>query len=183
MNLKSISTEELQAEIAKRKEVEYLFEKDGKRYYDVSRYNRLLAKFAEEGVPMDFTPIQFNQDGTPKRVEPQHVVINLDAFISNRVRILGKEYHIVYDTRTVRESETGDVTLASIPEIVITQDSKAENGYTVTKSAVSREEFLKHYHQALGIDDMLNVLRVIEENLTALEVPTATLEFLKPKAK
>lgn len=177
-DLSTISIEELQAELEKRNEVEPLFVKNGVKYYDTDGYQKLLNHFDEVGYPTDYTPIEFNGDGSAKSVEPQHVCINVKAFVSNRVRYIPtkKEYHVVFDTRTILEAETGNITLAFIPEYIIKADKGSENGYTVARGDVSREDFLKTYSDAFGIADALKILKIVDDNANAL-AGSSTIEF------
>lgn len=179
MDLSTISIEELRQEIDQRVTVEPLFIKDGKKYYDVPSYNKLLKQFdALGGAPMDFTPIEWNKNGSAKSVEPQHVVINLEAYISNRVRVIGgKEYHVVIDTRTIREADSGNVTLSYIPEFIIKKDAKYKEGYSVARSTVSKEDFLRHYTESFGIADALRILKIIDENGAKLSASESTIKL------
>lgn len=172
LNLETLSIEELKREIEKRQKPKPLFEKDGKLYYDVVGYNKLLDYYGENGVPTDFTPIEFNPNGTPKAIEPRHVVINLEAYVSNRVRIVKGAYHMVIDTRTIRESESGNITTAFIPEYILKKDG---DDWKVQQSTVSREEFLKNYTDSFGVTDMLKILSIIDRHNNSLESGTSTL--------
>lgn len=176
-DLQKLSIAELQAEIKKRQEPKPLFEQDGKRYFDTKGYEKYLEYIDETGLPKDFTPVEFYKNGTAKSIEPTDVCINLEAFISNRVYVdADGAYHVVYDTRTIRESETGEITIANIPEVVLTKQGKG-NDYKVTRSSVTRNFFMEHYVQALNVDDMLTVLRTIDQNSADLNGEVATIKL------
>lgn len=182
-DLKAISIEELEKEIKSRDTVEPLFVRDGKNYYDVKSYDKKLAYFDKYGRPEDYTPIEFNQDGTAKYAEPQDVVINLEAFLSNRVWVdtnaTNSAYHVVIDTRSVREADSGNLTLAFIPEYIVTKDGRSKGGVKIEKSTVSREDYLKKYTQALDIPSMLKVMKQIADdvNLQTSDAGKLSLEF------
>lgn len=178
-DLNTISIEELQAEINKRKTVEPLFEKDGKLYYDVSRYQELLNLLDEQGDMTDYTPVEFNKDGSARNVEPRHVCINIDAYLSNRVRYIAtkKEYHLVTDTRTIRESESGNLTVMYVDEYILKANKVVEGGFTVQKSTVNREDFLKYYTDVFGVNDMLKILAIIDSERANLATGS-TIELI-----
>lgn len=186
-DLANVPLADLQAAITKRKQPEPLFEKDGKKYYDPESYTKLLSYFDEVGAPLNFTPLEFNPDGTAKTAEPQFVAINLQAYTSNRARLLPDgQIHIVFDTRTVNESQTGEITISQIPQFILVPDRNEELGYKVSKSVVTREEFMEHYTETLNLPDSLRVLKIIEN----LDFGTGTISLgtkyktgARPKSK
>lgn len=173
-NLDEVSLDELQAAITRRRQPAPLFEKDGKKYYDPGSYAKLLEYFDEVGAPVNYTPLEFNPDGTAKTAEPQYVAINLQAYVSNLARLMDDgQIRIVFDTRTVNEAKTADVTLAQIPQYVLTPDRNEALGYKVSQSVVSRDEFLTEYTDSLNLPDSLKVLEAIEN----LDFGTGTISL------
>lgn len=176
MDLSTISIDQLQAEIKNRSKPQPFAVIDGKKLYDPASYNRLLEYYDEFGVPKDFSPIEWNGNGSAKSVEPQEVVVNVEAFFSNRVYQKGKEFHIVIDTWSIREQETGDVTLAMIPEYVLKENAKFKEGYEIYRSSATREDFMKHYTDSFGTDNMIEIMRMINKNSEKLN-SNATIEL------
>lgn len=154
-----------------------LFIDRGIKYYDPISYSKLLNYFKEVGHPIDYTPIEFNRDGSPKAVNPTHVVINVDAYFSNKVRVVKKgtkvEYHIVTDTRTLREAEIGIISLNYIPEMILTKEG---NDIKVVYSTVLRDEFVKNYTESFSTKDMTKLLQILNDALSKQEENKATLE-------
>lgn len=173
-NLENASIEQLQAAITNKRQPAPLFEKDGKKYYDPESYAKLLAYFDEVGAPTNFTPLEFNADGSAKAAEPQYVAINLQAYVSNLARLMPDgQIRIVFDTRTVSEAQTSQITIPQIPQYVLTPDAKEELGYKVSRSVVTREEFMENYTDSLNMPDALRVLQVIEK----LDFGTGTISL------
>lgn len=182
--LENISVDELRKALKKKEKPEPLFVKNGVEYYDVDRYNQLLKYYDTHGVPTDFSPMEFNRDGSAKVAEPKQVVINLNAYLANLVYIKGNEYHVVLDTRSIREHETGDVTITVIPEYVLTPNPKAKGGFDVVKGNVTRENFLKYYTESFGTRAMLSILKEIESDQIAIdEESQLTLDVFNAKPK
>lgn len=169
VDLNTVSIEELKRQIEAREQVDFLFEENGIKYYTPDQYNKFLDYIAEHGLPQDLTPIEFNQNGTAKSVEPQHQVINLEAYISNRVYVkvnpktAKKEFHLVYDTRTVREAESGQLSIAFVNEYILQPTGKDDDPFKIERSTVSREEFLKNYVDSFGVADMLKIFKALKE--------------------
>lgn len=176
MDLSMITAEQLRAELESRNRPTPIFERDGKEYYTVEGAQQLIEYFDDVGKPVNLTPIEFNSNGTAKSIEPPFVVINLAAYVSNRVyqEPESKAIHVVRDTRTVREGETGNVTLQYIPEYVLSPKTKGK-GYDIRQANVSREDYLKLYKDYLGVDDMLKVIDMIEQNAKPVEESTISL--------
>lgn len=154
-----------------------LFIDHGIKYYDPESYGILLDYFKEVGHPIDYTPIEFNRDGSPKAINPTHVVINVDAYFSNKVRVVRRaskvEYHIVTDTRTLKEAQTGIISLNYIPEMVVTKDG---DSIKVVYSTVLRDDFAKNYTKSFSTKDMTKLLKILNDALSKQEENEDTLE-------
>lgn len=185
IDLEHASAEELKAELARRNRPTPLFVKEGSEYYDPESYNRLLAYFHDTGgAPTDFTPLEFNQDGSAIAARPPYVVINIAAYTSNLVRSMPDgELRIVFDSRAVDEAQNSDVSVPMVPQYIVTA---AGDGFHVEKSTVNREDFMRYYTDQLSMSDALRILRVIEDlDLSAgtAKLPTAKATKGRGRAK
>ncbi|MFV0409654.1 MAG: hypothetical protein ACK5LJ_08155 [Paracoccus sp. (in: a-proteobacteria)] len=190
MDLSTISVDALKREIESRVRPKPLFKRDGVEYHTVESYQALINYFDEVGRPVNATALEYDRSGALKAssVEPQFKVINLGAYVSNRTKVeqikdeKGKVtktlYHVVTDTRTVNEAETGNVTLQFIPEVIAEVAPRTASGFRFTNSSVSREDFLRDYKDAFGVDDMMRILEALSKD-TSLDPNESTLSLPK----
>lgn len=180
MDLSTIRIEDLQKEIRERNRPKPLFVRNGKEYYDVKGYQQLIEYYDEIGEkPFNASALEYDRSGALKSssAEPSQVVVNLEAIVSNRVwtevvKVGDTEktfHHLVNETRTVFEAEGGNVTVQFIPEYILEIAPRTKSGFKVTRGTVSREDFLRNYTDAFGIDDMLRILGHIDSDKTLSE--------------
>lgn len=164
IDLENVTTAQLKSALKKREKPEPLFERDGIRYYDVPRYNRLLEYYGEEGIPQDFTPIDIDKDGRVINANPQEVVINLEALTANRVRKdLSGIIHIVFDTFAIREADSNNINVGFVSEYILTKGTGKQK-YNIKTGVVNKEDFLKYYVDSFNVPDALEIMNIIERS-------------------
>lgn len=116
--------------------------------------------------------VQFNPDGmTVARTPGGTVAVNPDTYFINRYRKVKEALYVVTDYRVIKEQDSGNVSLKTIPAHVIKRDEGG--GLYVDKTVmISDAEFIADYTNILNREAMAQIKPLID---TRVEVTRSDL--------
>ena len=144
---------------------------DGENVYDFQeaqkRNRRELMKEKLQGRKVKFDERPLNPDGVSyARSRSENICVNPEIFTKNVYRITKyrnkKALEFVVDYRAIKGKDSNNVYLKNIPTYIV---GKVDENYKLlAKGSVSDTEFVNKFNDSLSIDDMVIILKAIQED-------------------